>query len=49
MEPELRKLLDAGVSLRAIARKLNEEGTLTASGKKGAWTATAIRNIVTPR
>ena len=49
MWPEIKALLDAGMSLNAIARKLNEEGTLTASGKQGSWTATAVRNIVTPR
>ena len=42
----IRKLQGSGLSLNAIARKLNEEGTLTSSGRAGSWTATAVRNII---
>ena len=42
----IRKLQGAGLSLNAIAKRLNDEGTLTASGKSGSWTATAVRNII---
>jgi DNA invertase Pin-like site-specific DNA recombinase len=50
--PVIEPLLDAGLSLNAIARKLNEDGTLSASGrgstagKQGAWTATAVRRVL---
>jgi DNA invertase Pin-like site-specific DNA recombinase len=44
--PVIEPLLEAGLSLNAIARKLNEDGTLTASGKQGAWTATAVSKVV---
>jgi DNA invertase Pin-like site-specific DNA recombinase len=44
----IEPLLDAGLSLRAIARKLNEDGTLTASGKQGAkWTAAGVQRVLT--
>jgi DNA invertase Pin-like site-specific DNA recombinase len=36
--------LAEGMSLRAIARRLNEDGLLTARG--GRWTATTLRNIL---
>lgn len=42
----IRELLGAGNSLRAIARTLNDEGVLTARGKKGAWTARSVKNII---
>ena len=42
----IRKLQGDGLSLNAIAKRLNEEGTLTASGRSGSWTATAVRNII---
>ena len=42
----VRKLQGEGRSLNSIAKLLNEEGTLTASGKSGSWTATAVRNII---
>jgi DNA invertase Pin-like site-specific DNA recombinase len=43
---DVRKLLDEGLSLNAIARRFNEEGILSARGKTGAWTATAVKNIL---
>jgi DNA invertase Pin-like site-specific DNA recombinase len=36
--------LDTGLSLRGVARRLNEEGLLTARG--GRWTASAVKNAV---
>jgi DNA invertase Pin-like site-specific DNA recombinase len=37
---------DAGMSLNAIARRLNEDGERTPRGKTGSWTATAVRNLL---
>jgi DNA invertase Pin-like site-specific DNA recombinase len=45
MEPEIRKMFDGGLSLRAIARKLNEDGTLTPSGR-GRWSAAAVQRVL---
>ena len=42
----VRKMQGEGLSLNAIAKRLNEDGTLTASGRAGSWTATAVRNII---
>jgi DNA invertase Pin-like site-specific DNA recombinase len=42
----VQKLQGDGHSLNAIARRFNVEGTLTAAGKAGSWTATAVRNII---
>lgn len=41
--PEIRRLKESGLSQGAIARHLNSRGILTAQGKRGAWTATAVR------
>jgi DNA invertase Pin-like site-specific DNA recombinase len=46
MSGQVNRLRNEGLSLRAIARVLNEEGTLTATGKAGSWTATAVRNLI---
>lgn len=40
----ISKYLDMGLSLRGIARRMNEDGLLTARG--GQWTATAVKNIL---
>lgn len=45
MSGQVERLRREGNSLRAIARQLNEEGALTASGK-GAWTADAVRRVL---
>lgn len=45
MLPVIQGYQAEDLSLRAIARKLNEAGELTASGKTGAWTATAVKNV----
>ena len=36
-----------GMSLHKIASELNERKVLTARGKAGTWTATAVKNIIT--
>lgn len=46
MLPVIQGYQAEDLSLRAIARKLNEAGELTASGKTGAWTATAVKNLL---
>ncbi|HAJ26537.1 MAG: recombinase family protein [Syntrophales bacterium] len=35
-----------GHRLRKIARELNDRRILTARGKVGSWTATAVRNVL---
>lgn len=35
-----------GLSLNAIAHRLNSEGVLTARGKTGSWTPTAVKNVI---
>lgn len=35
-----------GYRLRKIDRKLNDRRILTASGKVGIWTATAVKNVL---
>jgi DNA invertase Pin-like site-specific DNA recombinase len=44
--PTLIGYLEEGLSLNAIARKLNEEGVLTARGKAGSWTARTVKNVL---
>lgn len=46
MLPVIQGYQAEDLSLRAIARKLNEAGELSASGKTGAWTATAVKNVI---
>jgi DNA invertase Pin-like site-specific DNA recombinase len=43
---EIRAWRDQGLSLRAIAAKLNQENTLTARGKVGSWTPQAVKNVM---
>ena len=35
-----------GLSLNQIAKMLNDRGVLTARGKAGAWTPTAVKNAL---
>ena len=42
----IRSFQQQGLSLRAIAQRLNAEGTLTARGKLGAWTPQAVKNVI---
>lgn len=44
--PRISRLTNEGYSLNAIARILNSEGILTASGKSNAWTARSVSNII---
>lgn len=46
MLPVIQGYQEAGLSLRAIADRLNTTGELSASGKTGAWTATTVKNIL---
>lgn len=47
---ELRETLETlqaeGLSLNAMARRLNEQGVLTSRGKADGWTATAVRRVM---
>ena len=43
--PYISQLLESGMSLRAVARRLNEDGVLTARGNAGSWTPTAVANL----
>ena len=42
----IERYKDEGLSLNAIARKLNEEGVLTARGLTGSWTARSVKNVI---
>jgi DNA invertase Pin-like site-specific DNA recombinase len=42
--PIVVRLKDEGLSLQAIARRMNEDGVTSARG--GAWTATSVRNLL---
>lgn len=44
--PMIRDYLGRGLSLRQTAAELNRENILTASGKAGAWTPTAVKNAL---
>jgi DNA invertase Pin-like site-specific DNA recombinase len=44
--PDILKLQAEGLSLNAIASKLNEKGILTARGEKGKWSAQAVKNVL---
>lgn len=37
---------EQGMSLNGIAAKLNADSILTARGKRGAWTPTAVKNLL---
>jgi DNA invertase Pin-like site-specific DNA recombinase len=44
--PIIAEYQEQGLSLNQIARKLNESGVLTARGKVGGWTPTAVKNAL---
>lgn len=44
--PYIEQMQKAGLSLNAIASKLNAEGFLTSRGKVGAWTPSAVSRIL---
>jgi DNA invertase Pin-like site-specific DNA recombinase len=46
MSGTVNRLREGGLSLREIAKRLNDEGELTPSGR-GSWTATAVRRVLT--
>jgi len=44
--PMIRAYQADGLSLNGIATKLNADSILTARGKSGAWTPTAVKNLL---
>jgi len=46
IHPTIKEYQEQGVSLNKIASKLNECGILTARGKEGCWTPTAVKNVI---
>jgi DNA invertase Pin-like site-specific DNA recombinase len=44
--PYIRKMMDEGLTLRGVARRLNQEEVLTARGHAGKWTPTAVSNVI---
>jgi DNA invertase Pin-like site-specific DNA recombinase len=44
--PIIKHYLAQGLSLAKIAGVLNADGILTARGKDGSWTATAVKNVL---
>lgn len=44
--PMVSNLREKGLSLNAIAREFNKNGILTARGKRGNWTPTAVKNLL---
>jgi len=44
--PTVQELHGQGMSLNGIAAKLNADSILTASGKQGKWTPTAVKNLL---
>jgi DNA invertase Pin-like site-specific DNA recombinase len=46
LREEIEPLRRAGMSLNAIASKLNEDGSLTPRGKVGSWTPTAVSRVI---
>jgi DNA invertase Pin-like site-specific DNA recombinase len=44
--PTVQEYRTQGMSLNSIATKLNAESILTASGKQGTWTPTAVKNLL---
>jgi DNA invertase Pin-like site-specific DNA recombinase len=46
LREEIEPLRRAGMSLNAIATKLNADGSLTPSGKAGSWTPTAVSRVI---
>ncbi|HET9395051.1 MAG TPA: recombinase family protein [Nitrospiraceae bacterium] len=46
LRDEIEPLRRSGLSLHAIAAKLNADGSLTPRGKVGSWTPTAVRRVL---
>ena len=46
ISPVIQELVGQGMSLNQIARELNTSGILTATGKLGSWTPTAVKNLL---
>jgi DNA invertase Pin-like site-specific DNA recombinase len=46
LSPIIQGYTDKGMSLNQIARELNRTNILTARGKQGSWTPTAVKNIL---
>lgn len=44
LQPTIQRMLDAKMSLQAIAREFNAQGTATARG--GEWTAKTVANVI---
>jgi DNA invertase Pin-like site-specific DNA recombinase len=44
--PTIMSYSDEGMSLNQIAKELNKANILTARGKVGSWTPTAVRNVL---
>jgi len=44
--PTVQEYRTQGVSLNGIADRLNADHILTASGKRGTWTPTAVKNLL---
>ena len=44
--PDIQQYRDQGMSLNAIADKLNRECVLTARGKTGSWTPSTVKNVI---
>lgn len=49
LTPIIAEYQEQGLSLNQIAKKLNEAGVLTARGKVGGWTPTAVKNALARR
>jgi hypothetical protein len=46
MLPVIMGFVEQGMGLRPISKALNDRGIMTASGKTGSWTPTAVKNLV---
>jgi len=44
--PMIHEYQQQGLTLRSIAKKLNDTGVLSARGKTGSWTPSAVKRIV---
>jgi len=44
--PTIKLYLAQGLTINGIATRLNEEHILTASGKRGTWSSTAVKNLL---
>lgn len=42
----INQLMGEGHSLNSVARTLNKEGILSATGKSNAWTARSVKNVI---